>query len=103
MITEFDDKGKIFTNVIAKKPVSAMVQTLTHRIHGDVHVRPSERLKDEMNRSEKFLAITNATVYDTRGQEIYRSNFLTINRDHIVWLIPDEELSEDHPAGGGKT
>src|SRR5512133_788954 len=98
MITEFDEKGKIFSNVIAKKPTAAVVQTLTHRIHGEVHVRPSERLKDEMNRSEKFLAITNAIVYDTRGQEIYRCGFLTINRDHIVWLIPDDELSADLPA-----
>ncbi|HVN54125.1 MAG TPA: hypothetical protein VMT46_07320 [Anaerolineaceae bacterium] len=103
MITEFDDKGKIFTNVIAKKPVPAVVQTLTHRIHGEVHVRPSERLKDEMNRSEKFLAITDAIVYDTRGQEIYRCGFLTLNRDQIVWLIPDEEISTDHPGPGGKT
>jgi len=99
MITEFDDKGKIFTNVINKKPVPAVVQTLTHRIHGEVHVRPSERLKDELNRSEKFVAITHAVVYDTRGQEIYRCDFLTLNRDHIVWLIPDEDILSDKPGG----
>jgi hypothetical protein len=99
MITEFDDKGKIFTNFISKKTVPATVQTLTHRIHGEIHVRPSERLKDELNRSEKFLAITNAVVFDTRGQEIYRSEFLTLNREHIVWLIPDEDLSKDGSTG----
>jgi len=100
MIKEFDDKGKIFTNFISKKTVPATIQTLTHRIHGEIHVRPSERLKDELNRSEQFLAITNAAVFDTRGQEIYRCEFLTLNREHIVWLIPDEELSEDQTSGG---
>jgi hypothetical protein len=80
--------------------VPATVQTLTHRIHGEIHVRPSERLKDELNRSEKFLAITHAVVFDTRGQEIYRCEFLTLNREHIVWLIPDEDLSIEESSGG---
>jgi hypothetical protein len=100
MINEFDDKGKIFTNVISKKPVPAMVQTLTHRIHGEVYVRPSERLKDELNRSEKFIAITKAVVYDLEGKEMYRSEFLTLNREQIIWLIPDHELQPGQSGGG---
>ncbi len=92
MINEFEDKGKIFTNVIPKNPVAVILQTDCHIVQGYLHVRPSERIKDELNRAEKFIAVTDATIRDIRGNELYRCNFLTINCDHIHWLIPQEEL-----------
>ncbi len=99
MLPEFDDKGKIFTNVIPKRPVAVILQTPIHRIKGCMHVRPSERLKDELNRSEKFVAITDAVIYDSSGVEIYRCDFLTINSDQIHWLIPEEDLNHEEPSG----
>ena len=92
MITEFDDKGKIFTNVVSKRPVAVTIQTLHHLMHGEIHVVPGERLKDELNSSEKFIAVTNAEVKDASGSTLFRSAFITLNLDHILWLIPDEEL-----------
>lgn len=100
MITEFDDKGKIYTNVIAKRPVPAVIQTPTHRIQGEIHVRPNERIKDELNRSENFLAVTNATVYDEKGIAVYHCSFLTLNCKQIVWLIPQEAMAADGSTGG---
>ena len=92
MPTQFDEKGKIFTNVIAKKPVMVTIQTLTHKIHGEIYVRPNERIKDELDRSEQFVAVTNAVVFGPQGEELYTSDFLTLNLSHIVWLIPDDEV-----------
>ena len=40
---QFDNKGKIFTDVISKESVTAVIQTVTHQIRGFVHVRPGER------------------------------------------------------------
>jgi len=100
MVTEFDEKGKLFTDVVLKKTVPALIQTITHRIHGDVHVRPDERLVDEMNRAERFLAVTNAIVFDARGQKIYSTSFMTLNSKEIIWLIPDDELTGEHEGGG---
>jgi hypothetical protein len=92
VITEFDDKGKIFTNIITKQPIRVIVQTEKYRIHGQMHITPSERLKDELNGSDQFVAVTNATVFDAAGNVTYRSNFLTLNRDFIVWLIPEDDI-----------
>jgi len=92
VITEFDDKGKIFTNIITKQPIRVIVQTEKYRIHGQMHITPSERLKDELNGSDQFVAVTNATVFDAAGNVTYRSNFLTLNRDFIVWLIPEADI-----------
>jgi hypothetical protein len=92
METQFNEKGKIYTNIVPKRPVPMTIQTSTHKIHGEVHVRPNERIKDELNRSEPFIAITNAIVYGTGGEELYRSSFLTVNLQHIIWLIPDDDI-----------
>ena len=91
MTIEFDEKGKVFTNVVHKVPVSAVVQTTTHLIRGLIHVREGERVKDELDRDELFLAVTDASVFDAGGQVIYRAAFLAVRRNQIVWLMPDQE------------
>lgn len=93
MNSTFDEKGKIFTRVISKRPVSVTIQTESHLIHGMIHIRPNDRIKDELNQSsETFIAITDAVVFNPKGQELYRANFLTLSTHHIIWLIPDEDL-----------
>jgi hypothetical protein len=92
MVTQFDDKGKIFTRVVTKHPVSVWIQTVEHRIKGTVHVKPDHRVIDELNGQERFIAVTDAVVYNNlTNEEMYRSAFLVINSNHIVWLIPEEE------------
>jgi hypothetical protein len=90
----FEEKGKIFTNVIQKQAKIAIIQTLTHRIQGEVHIKEGERLKDELVNSDPFLAITNAVVYSSQGELLYKSQFLVLNRDHVVWLIPQEDVQQ---------
>jgi hypothetical protein len=46
-----DEKGKIFTEVVTKLPVVVMIQTVIHRLHGNIHIRPDERLKAELDRA----------------------------------------------------
>lgn len=94
MFNEFEEKGKVFTNVITKLPVEVLIQTGTHLIRGNVHVRPDERIKDEIDRDEPTLAITNATLYTIAGEVQYRVKFMALNRQQIIWIIPIEELEE---------
>ncbi len=94
MVTQYDDKGKIFTQVITKKPVEVIIQTATHIIQGTVHVRPDERVIDEMNMSSKFIAVTEAHVLDDQKNQLYRCDFLTLNKDQIIWIIPDDEVDQ---------
>jgi hypothetical protein len=95
VISEFDDKGKIFTNIITKRPIRVIVQTETFRIHGQMHITPGERLKDELNASDQFVAITDASIFDGAGNINYRCSFLTLNRKYIVWIIPEEEIIKE--------
>ena len=94
MSIRFDDKGKFFTDVVAKESVPVVIQTPTNRIQGIIHVRPGSRLKDEINQSEPFFAVTEAIIFDLTGAEQLRCEFMAINREHIIWLMPLDELRD---------
>lgn len=88
MTIEFDDKGKIFTDVVSKDTVEAIVQTTQHLVRGKVHVRQDDRFKDELDRDELFLAMTDASVFDADGKELHKTHFLAVRRAQIVWVMP---------------
>jgi hypothetical protein len=94
MVVEYDEKGKYFTDVIAKDLIMTHIQTQTHQIRGYVHVRKGDRLSDEINSDNTFLAVTSAQICDLGGEILYTSKFLVINRGHIIWLMPIDEQQE---------
>ena len=94
MSFEYDSKGKIFTNVVTKVAVSALIQTTLHMIRGTLHIRQGERVKDELDRDELFLAITDATVLAPDGTALQQAPFLAVRRAQIVWIIPTSEVQE---------
>jgi hypothetical protein len=94
MKQNFDEKGKIFTAVVTKKPISVVLQTSLNRIEGKIFVRPDERIKDELDRPESFLAVTDARIYALNGQLIAEAAFMAVNRTHIVWVLPVESPAE---------
>jgi hypothetical protein len=101
MAYEFSEKGKIFTDVISKIPVAANIQTTSNLIHGNIHVRQNERVKDELDRRELFLAVTDATVYALDGTALYEIKFMAVRRSQIVWVIPDDDQEEAFTGSEG--
>ncbi len=101
----YDEKGKFFTNFVTKNTVQAIVQTPRYRIRGEIHVRMGDRVKDELDRPEQFLAVTNAAIYDENDTLLFEREFVSVNRDHIIWVIPEQEESteigvvEEHTGG----
>jgi hypothetical protein len=95
MSLEFNDKGKYFTDIISKVAVPAIIQTVTHRIEGLVHVRLDGRVKDELDRSELFLAVTDAKVFNLEGVVVHEAEFMTVSRSQIVWVIPKDDTARD--------
>ncbi len=71
MTIEFDDNGKFFTDIVSKIPIPVLIQTVTHRIHGNIHVTRDHRLKDELDLPEKFVAVTDAIIYSPDEQVLY--------------------------------
>lgn len=93
MTIHYDEKGKFFTDVITKDSVPSIIQTLTHRIEGCIHVRQDQRTKEALDKADDFVAITDAKVLNRRGEILYETHFIAINREHIVWMVPIHELA----------
>ena len=94
MTVEYDEKGKIFTEVVPKVAIPAVLQTSAQLIRGNVHVRRDERLKDELDRDELFLAVTDASVIDSDGQTLHQARFMAVRRAQIVWVMPAHGVEE---------
>ena len=78
-----------------KVSIPAIIQTVTQRIDGDIHIREWQRVKDYLDHSqESYMAVTNATVYNFRGEALYQFPFLAINLAHVVWLNPKDTGQE---------
>ncbi len=93
MLDDFENKGKIFTPVIMKEPIEVYIQTIQHKIKGQIYIRPSDRLIDELNKTEKFIAVTNAAILNDEENEVFQSEFLTVNSDQIIWILPLAEMN----------
>jgi len=95
MTIEYDEKGKIFTDIVSKVSIHVTVQTTAHLMRGYMHVRRDQRVKDELDREESFLALTDVSVLGPDGQTLFQSPFLAVRREHIVWVIPDQKPGEE--------
>ena len=100
MTLHYDDKGKFYTEYISKDAVNAVIQTNTHRITGKIFIRVGERVSDELNGSEQFLAVTDASIFDNAGDLSYKCDFITVNRDHIIWIMPEETTQSGEESQG---
>ena len=87
-----DAKGKYYTTHVSKQSVDVTVRVQDSIIQGTLHLAPDNRLKDELNTSETFLAITNAQIWEVNGaQPLYATQVLMINKDQIAWIFPREK------------
>ncbi len=94
MSIEYDEKGKFYTDLVPKIAVHAVVQTTLQLIRGNLHVREGERLKDELDRDDLFLPVTEASIVGEDGQVQFQAPVLAVRRSQIVWVLPDDEKSK---------
>jgi len=98
MSFDYDDKGKIFTDVVSKIAVYTTIQRTTHMIRGRVHVRRDQRIIDELDQDENFLAVTDVSILGLDGQTLFQTPFLAVRRTHIVWVFPEQNSGEEKGA-----
>jgi hypothetical protein len=96
----FDQKGKFFTPVVDKEMVPTRIQTTTGIVHGVIHLKPGDRIKDLLNGSEGFIAVTQAAAYKPDGDLIMEAKFLALNTDYVIWVAEDDPASKSEPSGG---
>jgi hypothetical protein len=76
---------------IEKTSIAAIISTSDQTIIGSLHVNPRKRLKDELNiASDRFLAVTDARLYDTASRPLGEIEFLLVSISHIISIAPLE-------------
>ena len=98
MTFEYDEKGKIFTDIVTKVAISATIQTTTHMIRGKLQVRRDQSIKDELDVNESFLALTDVSVLGPDGQTLFETPFLALRRSHIIWVMPEQNQDEERTS-----
>lgn len=54
-------------------------------VHGRVNILPDNRVSDLLKRGqESFLVVVDSSYMDSKGKTLF------INKDHIVWIEPEE-------------
>lgn len=79
-------------NLIKKRPIPIVIQTSKHLIRGKFHVRGVMRVIDELTLEEKFVAVTDAEIINPNGSTLFKTNFVAINRQEILWMAPEENI-----------
>lgn len=97
MDLRIDDRGKYFTPRITKDSIAVVIRTSEHIIVGHIYVQPDQRLKDEMNlNTERFLAITDASVYNAQGDTLlFESGFLIVASAQVIFIAPVDSIKQD--------
>ena len=92
MVTRVDHNGKVFSDQVRKQKVASILQVHGQRIRGLLFFDPDGRLKDDLNSSnEAFIAVTDAEFLAEDGAVLQRTKFLTVNKNHIDWIMPAED------------
>ena len=92
MYERVDEKGKVFTPRIRTASVEVDIVTLHGVVHGFVHVKPDQRIKDELNnQGESFLAVTGATLRGHLDPAHREVGFVAVNKSHIITVVPVSE------------
>ncbi len=91
-----DPNGKVFTDRVRRETVACIIQTVTHRMRGHIFRLPESRVIDDFNqRTESFIDVTHAEVLDAADQVVARSDFLMLNKAHVVWVLPADRTAAD--------
>jgi hypothetical protein len=94
MTINYDEKGKYYTDIISKVAVEARIQTTNHFIEGKIHVCHDTRLKDELDRDEPFLAVTEARIFNTDHLLLFRTQFIAVQRNQVIWITTEEDIEK---------
>ena len=71
-----------------------VILTAHYRVVGRISVLPDARVTDFMCDSKSFIAVTDAEIWDLGQRKVASTNFLSINREHIEIIMPDDSISQ---------
>ncbi len=97
-----DQKGKYYTTHVSKRTAHVQILAQGKLISGVMYLLLDNRVKDELNNGERFMAMTDAEVREPGSNTLLsQGETLILNKDQIVWVIPCE--SRDEPESSDES
>jgi hypothetical protein len=100
MMERLDNKGKFYTEVISKNLVKVSLRTGVDLLSGNLHITPGQRLKDELDQQDQFIALTDGDLISENGEVIRSFDFIAVKKEQIIWVIEEESRDSDSTQGG---
>ena len=81
---------------VEKIAYEVVIFTESYKIEGEIHLIEGERITDFVRTVDStFLPITNVTLSTVKnGQFLYKTEFLSLNRDKISIIMPRHNIIE---------
>lgn len=78
---------------IQKEEKAIIAYTRNYKVEGKMYLPIGARLSDFISSAQqkKFIPVTGAVVSDLSGNQVCKTDFLELNRDEIVFLVPRSE------------
>jgi len=81
---------------VEKAKIRIVISIPGFKIEGEAHIMNGIRFSDFLNETKvNFVPLTNVEVYDWKGEFLYKTKFLAINKEKIAWTTYKEELSNE--------
>jgi hypothetical protein len=71
--------------------VPVRILTTEGVINGEIHRRGENRLIDELNLGNDYIAVTNAIVRRGSNRKLIKADFLALRGEQIICVIPEDE------------
>ena len=94
MTFEYDEKGKIFTDIVSKVAVPATIQTTTHLLRGVFMSAGTSASKMNWITMKNSLRLPMLAYWGRTDNHSFTSPFVAVQRAHIVWVIPEQNQDE---------
>jgi hypothetical protein len=86
-----NEKGKVFTTRVTKRCLIVTACVRDWIIQGAIHLTGDNRLKDELNDSETFVAVTDAQVSHAQSEQpVFKTPVVIVQKAEIAWIFPHE-------------
>lgn len=77
-----------------KTPVAVEIHLPLYILRGQMYAEAWQQILDVVDRAEKFIALTNVSVYRTLDKATSTFDFVAVNRDKIIYVCESPNSTE---------
>jgi hypothetical protein len=77
-----------------KTPVAVEIHLPLYILRGQMYAEAWQQILDVVERADKFIALTNVSVYRTLDKAALTFDFVAVNRDKIIYVCESSNSAE---------